>query len=488
MSKLKKLAIIIWSSLVKNFNLRIFGKKLWKKRFYKKLLKKFLRWNKALLIYSILLVMSNKQPCYNIGLVGSVSHGKSQTVKALTGVETFTHSKEKKLGITMRIGYANCCIYKCTKCPEPQCYQSSGSRTTLSQCVHCRSPLDLVEYFSFIDCPGHESLMSTMLSGATIMDYAILLIDGSQKTFSSQTLEHLAAIELMQIKKIIILQNKLDLVDGNKAQEQYDAIQQLIKGTCAESAPIIPFSAQKKYNLDVLCEFIVKYFGKVEREISTPKMNIIRSFDVNKPGSDIPLITGGVLGGSLLKGEFKVGDIIEIRPGIIKQTSNGKTWDQSSQFNLPVKGQGKTESKPLLAKIISMKSDSDAIEIARPGGLIGLCTNLDPSLTKSDKMVGQVVGLPGFMPDVYTECVAKCHFLERLNMETKLVPRKGDVVLLNISSKPITATILRNNKSLYKFELKYPCCMVPGEKFSMSAKIGNSWKLVGLCVLLDKNN
>lgn len=412
-----------------------------------------------------------KQPRYNIGLVGSVSHGKSCTVKALTGVETFKHSKEKERGITICIGYANCRIYKCSKCPEPECYQSSGSKTISTMCYKCSSPLELVQYFSFIDCPGHESLMSTMLSGATLMDYAILLIDGSQKSFSSQTLEHLAALEIMQIKKIIILQNKLDLVDGNKALEHYELIKQLVKGTCAETAPIIPFSAQKKYNLDVLCEFIIKYFGDVERQVTSPRMNIIRSFDVNKPGSPISDITGGVLGGSLLSGKFSVGDTVEIRPGLVQRTPDGKLT-----------------SKPLLTKIISMKSDTDPIVIAEPGGLIGLCTNLDPSLTRSDKMVGQVIGFPEFMPNVYVEFCAKCTAVQRLGSKNINItmPIKDDTVLLNISSKTISATVLRNKKSLYKFELKYPCCMVENEKFSMSVKIGESWKLVGICELVDR--
>ncbi|XWV24481.1 mimivirus translation initiation factor 2 gamma subunit [Tupanvirus deep ocean] len=405
------------------------------------------------------------QPTYNIGMVGHVSHGKTSTIRALTGVETFKHSKEKERGITMKIGYANCKIFKCKNCPEPQCYYPSGSKIKTQQCTTCGSETELVQYFSFIDCPGHESLMNTMLSGATIMDYAILLIDGSQKCPQPQTVEHLAALEILQIKKIVIIQNKLDLIDGNKALEQYNDIKNFVKGTCAESAPIIPLSAQKKYNIDVLCEFIIKYFGEVERVPSKPKMNVIRSFDVNKPGSEIASISGGVLGGSLISGEFKIGDIVEIRPGIIQKNAQQViTW------------------KPIRTEIVSMQTDMDQISTALPGGLIGLCTNLDPVLTRSDRMVGQVVGLIDNMPDVYIEINAKCIFMKRIGVtDVKVIkPSKGDTVLLNISSKPLFAVVKRLSGSKYQFELKYPCCMSNGERFSISSKLADSWRLVGM--------
>ncbi|AYV84955.1 MAG: mimivirus translation initiation factor 2 gamma subunit [Satyrvirus sp.] len=410
------------------------------------------------------------QPLFNIGLVGNVSHGKSLTIKALTNVETFRHSKEKERGITIKIGYTNCKIFKCEKCPEPECYFSTNSKIKNCQCGDCGSASKLVQYFSFIDCPGHESLMSTMLSGATIMDYAILLIDGSQKCPQPQTIEHLAALEILQIKKIIIIQNKLDLVGGNKALEQYNDIKNFVKGTCAEFAPVIPFSAQKKYNVDILCEYIVKYFGNVERLINKPKMNIIRSFDVNKPGCEISNLKGGVLGGSLVTGKFNVGDTIEIRPGVVLSQ------------NLSDPANKKIVWKPLRTEIVSMQTDMDQIMEASPGGLVGICTNLDPAQTRSDKMVGQIVGFPDSMPDVFMEITAKCMFMKQSIVGgTKIKkPMQGDELLLNISSKPVLSIIKKIVKSNYQLELKWPCCMDIGDKFSISSKSSNSWRLIGM--------
>ena len=404
------------------------------------------------------------QPKYNIGLLGNVAAGKSATVKAFTGIETFKFAKEREKGITMKIGYANCKIFKCPICPEPECYFPTSSKVKNYLCDKCKIDCVLAQYFSFIDCPGHESLMNIMLSGATIMDYAILLIDGSQKCPQSQTVEHLMALEILQIKKIIIIQNKLDIIDTNKALEQYQDILKFVKGTIAESAPIIPFTAQKMYNMDVFCEFIIKYFGLTDRLDTTPKMNIIRSFDVNKPGSDIADITGGVLGGSLITGKLKIGDIIEIRPGIVQKNDAQKiTW------------------QPLTTTIVSIKTDLDNLDVAMPGGLIGLCTNLDPVLTRSDRMVGQVIGLPGFMPNVFMEITAKCMFLQQIGISgIKVVPPAAkSTLLLNISSKPVQAIVKKTKKFLYMFELKYPCCMSIGEKFSISSKFGESWRLIG---------
>lgn len=408
------------------------------------------------------------QPSYNIGLVGHVSHGKSTCCKVLTGVETFKHSKEKEKGITMKIGYTNCKIFKCSVCPEPQCYNSSNGEVDSFECSACKTSCELVQYFSFVDCPGHESLMSSMLSGTTVIDYAILMIDGSQPCPQPQTVEHLAVLEMVNVRKIIITQNKLDLVDSKKAIENYNQIKSFVKGSCAENSPIIPISAQKRYNIDILIQYIDRYFGNIERSDSTPKMNIIRSFDVNKPGTDPSVMVGGVLGGTLLSGEFKVGDMVEIRPGLVmRDTNNNLTW------------------KPIKTSIVSMKTDNKDITMAKPGGLIGVCTNIDPVLTRVDRMVGHVVGLVGCLPDVKTRVKAKCLFMKRANEKTKTKLSRGDNVVLNITSKPVRSLVKFVSGSIITFELSTPCCVDIGEKISISTKNNESWRLTGMGTIIN---
>jgi len=171
--------------------------------------------------------------------------------------------------------------------------------------------------------------MATMLNGAAIMDGALLLIAANESCPQPQTSEHLAAVEIMRLQHVIILQNKIDLIQESAAMNQHEAIQKFIQvsaapclldnskyfmkfslswlyscaqGTIAQGAPVVPISAQLKYNIDVICEYIVKKIPIPERNFtSPPNMIVIRSFDVNKPGSEVNDIKGGVAGGSILK-------------------------------------------------------------------------------------------------------------------------------------------------------------------------------------------
>lgn len=86
------------------------------------------------------------------------------------------------------------------------------------------------------------------------------------------------------------------------AQNQHEAIQGFIQGTIAEKAPVVPISAQLKYNVDAVCEYIVRRIPVPVRDFtSPPQMIVIRSFDVNKPGSEVEDLQGGVAGGSILQ-------------------------------------------------------------------------------------------------------------------------------------------------------------------------------------------
>ena len=155
--------------------------------------------------------------------------------------------------------------------------------------------MKLVRHVSFVDCPGHDILMATMLNGAAVMDGALLLVAGNESCPQPQTSEHLAAVEIMRLKHIIILQNTIDLVQENAAANQYDAIVKFIQGTIADGAPVIPISAQLQYHIDVVCEYICKKIPVPKRDFTSPaNMIVIRSFDVNKPGAEVDDIQGGV--------------------------------------------------------------------------------------------------------------------------------------------------------------------------------------------------
>ena len=201
----------------------------------------------------------SRQATMNIGTIGHVAHGKSTVVKAISGVQTVRFKNELERNITIKLGYANAKIYKANGQPDqlgnyrsfgsskPDVFEEDGRIWTLQRHV------------SFVDCPGHDILMATMLNGAAVMDAAMLLIAGNEPCPQPQTSEHLAAVEIMRLQNIIILQNKVDLVKPDQAQVQYEQIKKFVAGTVADSAPVIPISAVLRYNIDAVCEYICRY-------------------------------------------------------------------------------------------------------------------------------------------------------------------------------------------------------------------------------------
>lgn len=221
-----------------------------------------------------------KQPEINIGMIGHVDHGKTTLTQRLTGKWTDEHSEEIKRGISIKLGYADAAIYKCSKCGEPQCY------CTENKCQICGSNTQLQRVVSFVDAPGHETLMAIMLSGAAIMDGAVLVIAANEPCPQPQTREHLTALDIAGIKNIVIVQNKIDLISESNAIKNYEQIIKFIKGTIAEGSPIIPVSAHQDINIDVLIKALQDHIPTPKRDINKPPlMYVARSFDINKPGS-----------------------------------------------------------------------------------------------------------------------------------------------------------------------------------------------------------
>lgn len=104
--------------------------------------------------------------------------------------------------------------------------------------------MKLVRHVSFVDCPGHDILMATMLNGAAVMDAALLLIAGNETCPQPQTSEHLAAVEIMKLENIIILQNKVDLIKEAQAIEHHKSIVNFVKGSVYNfmTSGFVPFS------------------------------------------------------------------------------------------------------------------------------------------------------------------------------------------------------------------------------------------------------
>lgn len=181
------------------------------------------------------------------------------------------------------------------------------------------------------------------------------------------------------MKYITIIQNKIDLVKKDEAIDQQTKIKDFTKYSIAENSPIVPISAQSGINIDYVLEYLVNSIPVPKRILNVPpKLIIIRSFDINKPGTSIENLAGGVVGGCILEGILKVGDTIEIRPGRM-------IYDKETQKV--------TKCQPIRTRITNIKvEEQNNLQFAVPGGLIALGTLIDPSLTKSDKLAGNVIG------------------------------------------------------------------------------------------------
>ncbi|CAI8058153.1 Eukaryotic translation initiation factor 2 subunit 3, Y-linked [Geodia barretti] len=295
---------------------------------------------------------------------------------------------------------------------------------------------------------------------------------GNESCPQPQTSEHLAAIEIMKLKHILILQNKIDLIRDTQAKDQYQEILKFVQGTVAEGAPVIPISAQLKYNIEVVCEYVTKNIPIPLRDFtSEPRLIVIRSFDVNKPGAEVDDLKGGVAGGSILRGVLRVGQEIEVRPGIVSRTQDGRI-----------------QCKPILSSIVSLFAETNELQYAVPGGLIGVGTKIDPTLCRADRLVGQVLGAVGALPDIYTELEISYFLLRRLLGVRTEGDKKGakvqkltknEVLMVNIGSLSTGGRVSAVKADLAKITLTQPVCTEVGEKIALSRRVENHWRLIG---------
>lgn len=404
------------------------------------------------------------QPEINIGMAGHVDHGKTTLVKSLSGKWADTHSEEIKRGITIRLGYADVVFYKCPKCEGTKAY------SVKPQCPICNSETVPVKKISLVDAPGHESLMATMLCGANIMDVVLLLITANEKCPQPQTREHLTALEIIGIKNLVVLQNKIDLTNDEQAKKSHQEIKAFLKGTTYENAPIIPISAMHGINIDTLIEYIITTFQIPYRDpAKNPLMFVARSFDINKPGTEPEKIVGGVLGGSLKQGKLKLNDEIELLPGYEVEEKNQKIW------------------KPLKTKIVGLMTGGQQVQEVLPGGSIAVLTELDPSIIKSDKLAGAIAGSPTKLPKVWYEFSLEPHLLQRVvGAKDDLVVepiKMGELLMLNVNSAATVGVVKDLSKNVVKCTLRRPVCADVGSRVTMSRNLGQRWRLIGYGII-----
>jgi len=399
-----------------------------------------------------------RQPEVNIGTLGHVDNGKSTIVQAITGIWPARHSEELKRGITIRIGYADAAIYRCPSCEEPFNYM------TEDRCPRCGSKTEFVRAVSFIDCPGHHSLMVTMLSGAALFDGAIFVADARHRFPQPQDREHLQAAFIMGVKNMVFAQNKIDLVDRERALENYEEIRSYIKGTMVEDAPIIPISGQHAVGVEPLLWAMEKFIPTPHHDLTKPfRMPILRSFDVNPPGTPGDKIRGGVIGGAIIQGVVRVGDEIEIAPGV--------KVEESGRY------------EPLVTEVVNIRAGGRDVKEAKSGGLTGIETKLDPALTKSDGMIGNMAGSPGTLPPTrYTLSLEYDLFEYVVGVQEKMKVEPISVkepLVLNVYSAVTSGVVTRRSGDRIEVALRRPVVAMDGDRVSISRMIGSAWRLIG---------
>lgn len=352
-------------------------------------------------------INQESQPLVIIGTQGRVANGKSSLIRALTGTNPMKFTKEAEKNMTIKLGYTNARFYKCSNCPEPWCYQVNQP-----ECVQCGMKTELKLNVSFVDSPGHNDLQATALSGASNMDFCLLVVAADCEQ-DPETDEHFKAIKILGLEdSTIVLHNKIDLVSKDVALERWEKLKQTYGVKF-----ILPICAQFGFGLCYLTQFLVESIpnpinSKLVEKINLPlKVSIVRSFDVNKPSTPVNKIVGAVVGGTIKTGCLRIGDKVKIVPGIV--LANG-------------------QNHPIEAYIETLKTDTTPLEVAYPGGLIGIGLSIDPTLSKEDRLVGNfIIGLDDKTNKIFKTCTIN-YF--KYNLETNLDIKKGDSFVCMLGS------------------------------------------------------
>ena len=389
--------------------------------------------------------MGKEIPTINVGMVGHIDHGKTTLLYKLSGKWTDTHSEELKRGITIKLGYADIVLYK-----DGETYNKDKKG-------------EPIRHVSFVDAPGHEMLMATMLSGAAMIDAAILVV-AANEGIKPQTIEHVAALQAKKVKNLIVAQNKIDLVDAEQAKKNYLEIKELLKGKF-DDAPVIPVSAQQDVNLDKLYKAIAEIKLPERNENAVPIFIVARSFDINRPGTKPEGLHGAVLGGTLKQGKLSVGDEIEIRPGRVSKEANQMRYNT------------------LKTRIVKLFNGSQDVKELTPGGSMSIETELDMALGRADALLGNVASLLGKLPEMTTSLNVKYNLFPEVfgvggHVKAEQI-KLSEMLMLSINTSMTVGLVKKIKKDVIELSLKIPIVPFKGDNVGIARNVNNHWRLIG---------
>jgi len=406
--------------------------------------------------------MINTYKLFNLGTLGSVSDGKSEMIYQLSGGDQFNgirtqrDSREKKRNITIKAGYANIKLWKCNECINDNFYSTKESLLEY-KCLNCNNNCIINNHISFVDCPGHQELIETMMSSISLMKGAIVIISVVEPLKQKpQLLQHLISAKIGNLDKLIICLNKCDLVSNQIVKERKNELDELLKKLDIKPLIIIPTSFTHRLGINYLLKAINTFFVYDNSEISNKTLfRITRSFDINPPGISYENIKGGCIGGSLISGLLNINDEVEINPGILTKNKDGSYT-----------------SKPIITKLLSFESDKVKLELVEPGGLVGILTNIDPYYCKNDILKGNVITKIGEAPIIYNNI--KVDFTKIDEFDGIWTPKNGDKVFLQIANMSTEAKLIKVQNNNMNFQLMFqlikPICIEDNSKILICIK------------------
>jgi len=222
---------------------------------------------------------------YVIGTAGHVDHGKSALVQALTGIDPDRLREEKERGLTIDLGFAWLTL-------------PNG------------------EEVSLVDVPGHERFIKNMLAGVGGIDLALLVVAADEGVMP-QTREHLAIIDLLGVEHGVVAITKADLVEPELAALAAADIEEALRGTTLEGAPIVVCSAVTRTGLDELLTALQNELARTpaKRDIGRPRLPIDRAFTIAGFGT--------VVTGTLIAGALRLGQEVEVAPAGLRARIRG---------------------------------------------------------------------------------------------------------------------------------------------------------------------
>lgn len=309
----------------------------------------------------------------------------------------------------------------------------------------------------------HPKNISYAYNYSSVSIYPILVV-AADEGIKPQTHEHLMTLQAKKVQKIIVVQNKIDLVDIKQAKKNYQEIKTFL-GEHYAHAEVIPVSAQQNVNIKEVLRAIAE-LPIPERKIDAiPVFLVARSFDINRPGTIPSKLNGAVLGGTLKQGKFKLGDEIEIKPG------------------RPV-GEG-VEKKylPLKTKITNLFIGSKKVQELTPGGSMSIETELDMTLGKSDLLSGNLASHIGKLPNPEKQIKLKYTLFPQIigissHVKVGKIEQK-EMLMLSINTSITGGVVNSTNEKEVSLGLKVPAILFKGDNVGIARKVQGRWRLIG---------